>query len=62
MLEFIVLGQIPGTNIFLSFETMTHITAGLALFAAVLVLAKLGWQTELENFRVKQALILARTI
>lgn len=63
MLEFIVLGQIPGTNIYLSFEAVSLVAGGLVYMALVVKLAKkIGWRAVLKRFRAKQVAINVQTI
>lgn len=60
MLEFIVLGQIPGTNIYLSFETVALISLSLLYIAAIGKLAKIGWRAEFKKLRDKKDAIVTR--
>lgn len=62
MLELIVLGHIPGTNIYLSFESVAIIVAGFILIVGMMELARYEWRAQLKDIQAKHALIFARTI
>lgn len=61
MLEFIVLGQIPGTNIYLSFKWVAMIIV-IAIIVGGITTMKFSLRNEVKKFHIQQALILAKTI
>lgn len=62
MLEFIVLGHIPGTDIYLSFETVALVAGSFCLAFTVYKSVTFGWRTQLKKFQEKQATIAAHTM
>lgn len=62
MLEFIVLGQIPGTEIYLSFEMIMLISISLIMIYFGHRMAKTAWRAQLDDIRQKQYLIFRQTI
>lgn len=62
MLEFIVLGQIPGTNIYLSFTEVALLVVGLSLAVSAFAIMHSMTHLQLKKIKSKQALIFSRTI
>jgi hypothetical protein len=62
MMEFIVLGHIPGTNIYLSFIAVMIITIDIFFVSGALKVIKLLWLAQIKSIKTKQALIFAHSI
>ncbi len=62
MLEFIVLGHIPGTNIYLSFTDVALFIVGLSLVISTYAIIRSMVRIQLKKIKSKQALIFSRTI
>ncbi|MGI9027442.1 MAG: hypothetical protein ACR2FM_01190 [Candidatus Saccharimonadales bacterium] len=60
MLEFIVLGQIPGTEVYLSFSTIGLIILGL--FGSAVTVRALNWASKHLHVKHKQNNIKSQTI
>lgn len=62
MLEFIVLGQIPGTNIYVSFEWVALCAAGLAIVVAASYIRFTSFKAQVNKIHAQQTAIAAQTI